>query len=523
MGGLFSEGLTKDNSAMTMPGGGNVYYPDAAHAGVALARESAKTAMPSNIVTNAGTDESGAPVATGVSNIVPTVDSQPSLRRPGFREVAFDKSTGNVNPVGKSTTKLGSLMQVLLGGAQGGVDAIQNGALDAPRNGESNITKGLSGAIQMPQVRRQQALQNRVQEAQAAQIPIQQQTAQVNLDNARAETAKTQAQTKLYQTQADAKTADPNDKVIHAYVGGDGKQHLVMQKADNSTYDKALGDVNQKDATTLDAAALEQMRVANGGNPPTLKQLSDYQRSKAQATHITVAPAAAVMPEIKPNTPQFKIAQDLAYGKLTTQQFRSLTAYSRDTGLKMAIYDKAGQLNPQFNPAQFEMGFKLASNPKVQQQLASLDNVVQGLPDLINASDAAARSGIKQVNKIVNWTGASIGNKKYSNFHTAQTAFADELSGALGYGSATDMSREMGFNMTDPNLGPEQFASAMQEVVLPFINRKRGTLLNQMGVYGQPNMNPAASAPTTTDGTTAPDAGGWQKDKNGIRIRVLPN
>lgn len=86
--------------------------------------------------------------------------------------------------------------------------------------------------------------------------------------------------------------------------------------------------------------------------------------------------------EITPNSKEFRVAQDLAYGKLTMSQFRSLYSYSRDVNKKTAIYDKAAELNPNFNPAAFEMGYTLAKNPKVQQQLASLDNVKQGVPDL---------------------------------------------------------------------------------------------------------------------------------------------
>src|ERR1039458_5619732 len=39
-------------------------------------------------------------------------------------------------------------------------------------------------------------------------------------------------------------------------------------------------------------------------------------------------------PEIEPGTPQYKVAQDMAYGKLTMQQFRSLYSYSRNIGAR---------------------------------------------------------------------------------------------------------------------------------------------------------------------------------------------
>lgn len=220
---------------------------------------------------------------------------------------------------------------------------------------------------------------------------------------------------------------------------------------------------------------------------------------------------------IEPGTREFRIAQDLAYGKLTMQQFRSLTAYSRDTNKKMDIYDKASELNPNFNPAQFEMGFKFAANPKSQQQLASMDNVAKGAADLLRLSDLASRSGVTTLNKFVIPGGIAIGNKKYSNFHAAWIAFADELSGALGFGSATDMSRQMGLDMTNPNLTTDAFRSAVETVVLPFVERKRKSMLDQMGVYGQPGMNPGAPS------TATPAAGGnvekWGFDAKGNLVK----
>jgi hypothetical protein len=182
----------------------------------------------------------------------------------------------------------------------------------------------------------------------------------------------------------------------------------------------------------------------------------------------------------------------LAFGKLSFSEYRILIGYSRDINRKMGIYNAASEINPNFNPAAFEMGFTLAKNPKVQQQLASLDNVRVGIPDLLSFSDAAERTGATILNKAIIPGGIAVGGKTYTNFKTARTAFADELSGALGYGSATDMSREMGFSMTDENQSPENFRSNILNVIAPFVERKKQTLLDQMGPYGMPGMNPAA-------------------------------
>lgn len=202
----------------------------------------------------------------------------------------------------------------------------------------------------------------------------------------------------------------------------------------------------------------------------------------------------------QPGDAMYKVAQDLAYGSLTLAQFRSLYSYSRDVTSKLAVYDLASKLNPNFNPAQYELGYKVASNVRVRQQISALDNVQARTPDLLQLSDLANRSGVTLMNKIILPAGYQLGGKSYTDFHTAITAYADELSGALGFGSATDMSRQMGFSMTDPDLSPEDFASAIQNVVIPFVQSKRQTLIDQMGVYG-PMVNDMSQGQTgATDG-----------------------
>jgi hypothetical protein len=259
------------------------------------------------------------------------------------------------------------------------------------------------------------------------------------------------------------------------------KSGYTMKNAPPDLVTKAVVNYANK---TKDPAAVEQARQMHALTMEMTQARLDQLKSQ-QGTGTV---------DYKPGTREYKVAQDLAYGRLTMQQFRSLTGYSRDVNKKMDIYQKATELNPNFNPAQFEMGFKFAANPKTQQQLASMDNVAKGADDLLKFSDAASRSGVTALNKFINPGGIALGGKRYSDFHTAQVAFADELSGALGFGGATDMSKQMGIDMTNPNLSPENFKSAVQNVVLPFIERKRKSLLDQMGTYGQPGMNPAAGA-----------------------------
>lgn len=188
---------------------------------------------------------------------------------------------------------------------------------------------------------------------------------------------------------------------------------------------------------------------------------------------------------LQPGTAAYQAAVDLASGKLPLKDLNGIfQARKVDPRVKPAIYYTATQLNPNFNQAQYETGLKFATNAGVVKQVASLYNVLNGVNDLIRVSDNAARTGVPLLNSVVNKAGYQIGGKSYANLATARTAFADELSGALGFGGATDMAKKMGFDMTDANLSPDVFRDNLQSIVVPFINRKKDTLQGQMGVYG---------------------------------------
>ena len=231
--------------------------------------------------------------------------------------------------------------------------------------------------------------------------------------------------------------------------------------------------------------------AADPKSTPEQKAIAEAKITKyaatQQAVHVSVN---AANPNFAPSKPvergskEYSVARDLASGDLTFSQFTKLFSRSQDANKRLAIYDAAREINPSFNPALFEVGYGFAKSPKVKSQIASLNNVDKGVDDLLKFSDKAGRSGFTILNKAIMPGGVALGNKNYTNFHTAQIAFADELSGALGYGNATDMAKQMGLDMTNPNFSPESFRSAINEVVVPFIARKRSSLTEQMGPYG---------------------------------------
>ncbi len=270
---------------------------------------------------------------------------------------------------------------------------------------------------------------------------------------------------------------------------------------------KANGDTAS--AAKLQAQYDDFSQAKTAGQDPQMKDINlqlkqlqlENERNKAKGGTAFV---------VQPGSRDERIAKQLSTGGLTFSEFsRLLGARSAQTiDRKLAIYDKAMELNPDFTPASFELGFKFASNPNTQKQIASINNVVSGVPDLLKASDAAKRAGATALNQFVIPGGIAIGSQKYSDFKTAQIAFADELSGALGYGSATDMSREMGFNMTNLNLSPDNFRSAVENVIMPFVARKKASLVGQMGPYGNADLNPGAGGPPTAP--AAPKEGDTQ-------------
>lgn len=259
-----------------------------------------------------------------------------------------------------------------------------------------------------------------------------------------------------------------------------------------------------KDAA--DTASANQFNLSEGQSryqydPATgqIKLLANVPKSDGSSGTGTVS--------IAKDSPQYKVAQDLAYGGLTFQQFRTLYAYSRDINQKLGIYQLATQLNPSFNAADFEAGYEFYKDPSVRKQLSSADNAISNIDTIIDLSNAAARSGIPAVNKIELPAKYQVGDQSVAKFDQAQQLLADEVSGVLGYGSGTDMKLKLGIDVIDGNLDPATFASNMYQL-REFLQKKKSTLLSQTSVYGDPtvggqkNDTSATSTPTTYTSTS---------------------
>lgn len=307
------------------------------------------------------------------------------------------------------------------------------------------------------------------------------------------------------------------DSIISAYKTAKKTADDTALKT-KTEQEQAQADIENKKANTaktnadLNTFSLSEGQARYSIDPKTGKATLIANNPKPVTTTSGDQPILA-------GSKEFGIAQDLAYGKLTFQQFRSLYSYSRDVNVKTNIYQKASELNPNFNPADFELGYKIASNPKIIQQVSSQDNALARIASMKEISDAAERSNMPMVNKIILPAGFAMGNVKYSNFAIAQKAMADEISGALGFGSATDMTRQLGIDMTNPNMSPAQFNSALDEIS-NFLVSKRASLVNQMGVYGADRnamSNQGSNGFSITDPSGATHTFNSQKDLDAFK------
>ena len=241
-----------------------------------------------------------------------------------------------------------------------------------------------------------------------------------------------------------------------------------------------------RDPTTGKLTSLDGTDVTGSAKPiPTAAQISI---TNSQTPYV-----------ITPGSREERAAQDLADGTLTLANLKTLYPYTRDGSNQVklaAIYDEARQKNPNFSPEAYERGYKFSTSKPVLQQIASINNAVAGVPDLLKFSDQAERSGLPLINQFTFPGGIKLGSSTYPNFAAAQKAFADELSGALGFGNATDMKLQLGLDLTDPKLSPSTFKSVIQDVVIPFVQRKKAALLGPMGPYG----SEVGGGPTTLTG-----------------------
>ena len=278
---------------------------------------------------------------------------------------------------------------------------------------------------------------------------------------------------------------------------------LGMQQLSLALNNSALGN---------DPTAIQAWADATGIPADQIALMSNFKNASNAAnlaTKESTAQANQIMTGLltNPNTIP-SLLSGVQQGIITPDEINGMARTAAGAALKGLFLTSAAESGVNLAGAQASYGF--AANKSVKQQIGSLDNAISLTDEMNKLSDAAPRS-IPLLNQWAIPGGILIGNTSYSNWSTAVTAYADELSGGLGFGTATDMTRQLGLNLSDWKKSPEQFKSDMQNVIVPFLNNKKNALVGQMGQYGNTQSNtggtpapaPQGSAPANSQGADA--------------------
>lgn len=167
--------------------------------------------------------------------------------------------------------------------------------------------------------------------------------------------------------------------------------------------------------------------------------------------------------------------QDVLEGRNTMYNIRQTMGRSNSAATymkKMRAMIRA--VDPSFDFIASDAGGKSVSTSYVQRATAAINAVMPNIDRIIGLSDQVKRIGVRGVDELLQRGKVQFGNKAVANFRQAQKLIADEIGVALGAGTVSDMKLQLGFDVTDPAVTPEVFASNM-ELVKEFIqNRKKG-------------------------------------------------
>jgi hypothetical protein len=237
----------------------------------------------------------------------------------------------------------------------------------------------------------------------------------------------------------------------------------------------------------------------------------------------------APVPQVTLNAHEEGIAKDLASGKMTMSDFSRM--YSSRSGqgqaVKEALYSRARELNPDFSPAQFEAGYKLATNPQVAQRVVAINALAPVVDKITALAQQAGNTDLPTFNKLLMEAKFQVGDKTITNLRQLQTLLGDEAGLALGVGQASDLKTKLGLDLVNPSLSPSNFADTMQQLQ-SILGSRRDTLLKGMGVYGGgPAVVPIAQPPSVPSNVSAAlkgqapgihtlsDGSKWMIDANG--------
>lgn len=171
--------------------------------------------------------------------------------------------------------------------------------------------------------------------------------------------------------------------------------------------------------------------------------------------------------------------EDVLAGRNTLQNLRLSMGRTNDAAAYIkSIRDGIHQIDPKFDFIASDAGGKFISSTYYQKAAAAINSVLPNIDKVVDLSNQVSRVGIKGVDNQLQKAAVQIGDQKVSNFREAQKLISDEIGIALGAGTVSDMKLQLGFDVTDPSVTPEVFASNMG-IVKDFIQQRLNGLNSQ--------------------------------------------
>lgn len=264
----------------------------------------------------------------------------------------------------------------------------------------------------------------------------------------------------LAQKQIDAANALAKDNSVHSELVNGVPHDLLI----NNETGKTVADLGPSASTASSGFSLSagQTRFDANGNPiasVATKPTSSNTPSPTSTSSNTLA----------------NDTQAVLEGRNTMYNIRQTMGRSNSAATYMAnLRDAIAKEDPKFDFVASDAGGKSVSTAYVQKATGAINSVIPNIQKVVDLSNQVSRIGVTGVDALLQKGGTIINNQKVSNFHEAQKLIADEIGVALGAGTVSDMKLQLGFDITDPSVSQEVFASNMGLVNQFLQNRLAG-------------------------------------------------
>ena len=289
-------------------------------------------------------------------------------------------------------------------------------------------------------------------------------------------------------------------------------QYTGLNVPDTFSGKMALTDPNLKGATPQvgdvfvssysDSGHMGFIQSVNTDTGKVVVKDSNYVAPEKVGTHEMDISAITGLIRPKPtDTQNVSISNDVEAvlsGRNTLFNIRQTMGRTNQAAAYMQqMRDNITKIDPTFDFVASDAGGKFVSSTFYQKAISAITSVEPNIDKAVELSDQVARIGVTGVDALLQKAAVTFGNTKVSNFHEAQKLIADEIGLALGQGSVSDMKLQLGFDVTDPSVSQEVFASNMK-LVKEFISNRKAALTAQR--YSSPTVNGVSTTGTTTSG-----------------------